>query len=98
MTETIAELNDRFRQEVTEGISDLGGLFWCGNAAYIIPVNKLKILKAIRQEWDDFVPGIDGIDPYDEHEQGTVKVEGRRFNWKIVSGSSSKSLYISIPE
>ncbi len=79
MTETIAQINDRFRQEVTEGESDLGALFWCGNAVYIIPENKVKIIRAIRA----FVPGVDGDDSHGEHEQGTVEVEGRVFNWRI---------------
>ncbi len=79
MTETIAQINDRFRQEVTEGPSDLGALFWCGNAVHIILANKLKIVKAIR-EWDSAAAWASG---HGEHEQGTVKVEGRVFNWRI---------------
>lgn len=81
MTETIAQINDRFRREVTGGESDLGAFFWCGNAVHIIPVHKLKIVRAVREF--EFTPGADGTDSHGEHEQGTVKVEGRFFNWKI---------------
>ncbi len=82
MPETIAQINDRFREEITEGTSDLGGLFFCGDAVHIVPVNKLKIVKAIR-EWDWDAVWVKGGDPHGEREGGTVEVEGRPFNWKI---------------
>ena len=82
---TIAELNDRLRQNLTRPGSDRV-MMTAGVAALIGDVSlfrgfhkRAELLRAVR-DFDDFNAG---NDPYSEHDLGSFAFEGAACLWKI---------------
>lgn len=73
-TQTIAELNDRFRQTYWGGQV----MMTCGVQA--LPEDTCSKVFAAVQSFDDFVQD---NDPYGEHDFGKIVIDGESFFWKI---------------
>lgn len=74
----IRDLNDRFRR----GELDIGKIVMMGDLAQEAqsdPAKGYAVLSAVRA-FNDFD---EGNDPYEEHDFGTVEVNGESFVWKI---------------
>jgi hypothetical protein len=72
---TIAELNDRFRQQ------NLGfGQVVVSPMVEMMPIEQLQILLALVRNFNDFN---EGDDPYGEHDFGAVEFQDNKYFWKI---------------
>jgi Protein of unknown function (DUF3768) len=87
-TEKIRELNDRLRQNLTEGTAVLT----CGVAA--LGAEAVALIVKTIAIYDDFCHA---NDPYEEHDFGAFEVDGRRIFFKIDYFDKSRSRHSPDP-